>query len=111
MQCPALVKILVNEEVKDHTEDKEDVKIRFFLMRLRHKLIPGKIHMWHGVPCALWIINNWSIYIFFYQGKKKLMTGVSATFTYMYRYLKQYPFIFLHNYRYLKNMHKPDKEG
>lgn len=62
MQCPVLVKILVNEEVKDHTEDKEDVKIRFFLMRLRHKLIPGKIHMWHGVPCALWIINNWSIY-------------------------------------------------
>lgn len=53
MQCPALVKILVNEEVKDHTEDKEDVKIRFFLMRLRHKLIPEKIHMWHGVPCAL----------------------------------------------------------
>lgn len=40
MQCPVLVKILVNEEVKDHTEDKEDVKIRFFLMRLRHKLIP-----------------------------------------------------------------------
>lgn len=39
------------------------------------------------------------------------MTGVSATFTYMYRYLKQYPFNFLHNYRYLKNMHKPDKEG
>lgn len=31
MQCPVLVKILVNEEVKDHTEDKEgDVKIRFF---------------------------------------------------------------------------------
>lgn len=53
MQCPVLVKILVNEEVKDHTEDKEDVEIRFFLMRLRHKLIPGKIHMWHGVPCAL----------------------------------------------------------
>lgn len=71
MQCPVLVKILVNEEVKDHTEDKEDVKIRFFLMRLRHKLIPGKIHMWHGVPCALWIINNWSIYIFFIKGKKK----------------------------------------
>lgn len=38
------------------------------------------------------------------------MTGVSATFTYMYLYLKQYPFIFLHNYWYLKNMHKPDKE-
>lgn len=32
MQCPVLVKIQVNEEVKDHTEDKEDVKIRFFLM-------------------------------------------------------------------------------
>lgn len=109
MQCPVLVKILVNEEVKDHTEHKEDVKIRFFLMRLRHKLIPGKIHMWHGVPCALWIINNWSIY--FLSREKKIMTGVSATFTYMYRYLKQYPFIFLHNYRYLKNMHKPDKEG
>lgn len=30
MKCPVLVKILVNEEVKDHTEDKEDVKIRFF---------------------------------------------------------------------------------
>lgn len=30
MQCPVLVKILVNEEVKDHTEDKEDVKNKIF---------------------------------------------------------------------------------
>lgn len=53
MQCPVLVKILVNKEVKDHTEDKEDVKIRFFLMRLRHKLIPGKIVAW----CTLCFVN------------------------------------------------------
>lgn len=53
MQCPILVKILVNEEVKDHTEHKEDVKIRFFLMRLKHKLIPGKIVAW----CTLCFVN------------------------------------------------------
>lgn len=53
MQCPVLVKILVNEEVKDHTEDKEDVKIRFFLMRLR------QTHSWknsHVAWCTLIVL-------------------------------------------------------
>lgn len=54
MQCPVLVKIQVNEEVKDHTEDKEDVKIRFFLMRLR------QTHSWknsHVAWCTLCFVN------------------------------------------------------
>lgn len=70
MQCPVLVKILVNEEVKDHTEDKEDVKIRFFLMRLR------QTHSWknsHVAWCTLCFVNYKQLkYIYiFYQGKKK----------------------------------------
>lgn len=50
MQCPVLVKILVNEEVKDHTEDKEDVKIRFFLMRLR------QTHSWKNSRGMVYLV-------------------------------------------------------
>lgn len=87
-----MVKILVNEEVKDYIEDKEDVKIRFFLMRLRYKFIFGKIYMWYGVFCVLWIINNWSIYIFLLREKK----NNDRCFCNIYIYVSVFKIIFFY---------------